>query len=245
MRAWYRTNQIWQETNSLWEALGLRDFLKGSIAVIGAGGKTSAIFQLAREFAERERKVIITTTTRMYREPGVLAMTLAEAKMQLEHQSVVIAGIPAENGKIAGLEETQAKELARIADIILIEADGSKRLPLKVPAAHEPVLPLGTDQIILVAGLSGIGSKLSLCCHRWELAVDLLGTSSDHIIIPEDIGRMLRMGYLEGRIPMETPVNILLNQADSEELRRMGEGIADCLTPYPCTVTRLVEKLYS
>ena len=242
MRAWYRINQRWQETTSLSESLGLRDFHKGSIAVVGAGGKTSTIFQLAREFAGRNRKVIITTTTRMFREPGALATTLIEARKQLEHESVVIVGKPAENGKIAGLEEAQAKELAQIADILLVEADGSKHLPLKVPAAHEPVVPIGTNHVILVAGLSGIGAKLSLCCHRWELVGDLLGISSDHMIIPEDIGRMLKMGYLEGRIPMETPVHILLNQADSEELRRMGEKIANWLIPYPCTVARLAGR---
>jgi probable selenium-dependent hydroxylase accessory protein YqeC len=242
MRAWYQNNDKWQETASLSEALGLRDFLKGSIAVIGAGGKTTAIFQLSKEFAARKLKVIITTTTRMFREPGALATTAQEARELLEHQSIVIVGCPVENGKIAGLVEEQANELTQIADIVLVESDGSKRLPLKVPAAHEPVILSGIDKIILVAGLSGIGSRLSMSCHRAELTAELLEVSKEHIIQPENIGRMIRKGYLEQPILSNSQVTVLLNQADDTELRRTGEDIVKLLTPYSCVIAKLKEE---
>ncbi len=242
MRAWYQNNSIWQETASLSEALGLRDFNKGVIAVIGAGGKTSAIFQLSSELAGRELKVIITTTTRMFREPGVLATTPKEATELLVHQSVVIAGRPTEDGKIAGLVEEQVKELSQIADVVLVEADGSKHYPLKVPAAHEPVIPSGTDRIILVAGLSGIGAELSECCHRAELVSELLEIPMNHSIRYEDIGRMIMKGYLERRIPDQSKVTVLLNQADDTELHKAGERIAKLLTPDPCVIAKLKEK---
>ncbi len=239
MRAWYQNNSIWQETTSLTEALGLCDFTKGSIAVIGAGGKTSAIFRLAKEFAARDLRVVITTTTRMFRKPGSLATTAEEVSELLEHQSVVIAGRPAEEGKIAGLEEEQARVLTRIADIILVEADGSKRFPLKVPASHEPVIPSSTDRLILVAGLSGIGAKLSQGCHRAELAKELIGVSSEHIIAAEDIARMLKKGYLEQSLTGGYQVSVLLNQADHSRLRKAGEDIADLLSPFSCVITKL------
>ena len=38
---------------------------KGIVTFIGAGGKTSAIFQVAKELAAQKKKVIITTTTKM------------------------------------------------------------------------------------------------------------------------------------------------------------------------------------
>jgi probable selenium-dependent hydroxylase accessory protein YqeC len=242
MRAWYQNDNIWQETTSLSEAFGLRDFLKGSIAVIGSGGKTTAIFQMAKEFAARDLKVIITTTTRMFREPGILATTSQDARKLLEHQSIVIVGIPVENGKIAGLVEEQANELTQIADIVLVEADGSKRLPLKVPAAHEPVIPSGTDRMILVAGLSGIGTRLSMSCHRAELTAELLEVSNEHMIQPEDIGRMILKGYMEKLISGKSQVTVLLNQADDTELRRTGEDIAKLLTPYSCVIAKLKEE---
>ena len=242
MRAWYQNNSIWQETASLSEALGLQEFNKGSLSVIGAGGKTSAIFQLAKEFAARGRRVIITTTTRMYREPGALATTPQEAKELLAQQSVVMAGRPAEEGKISGLGDDEIDELKQLADIILIEADGSKRLPLKVPAIHEPVIPRGTDRIILVAGLSAIGARLSKSCHRSELVSELLEVSMDHMIRPEDMARIITKGYLERRIPAPSIVTVLLNQADHTELRETGEIIAKLLSPHSCIMAQLKEE---
>lgn len=242
MRAWYLDNSIWQETDSLSEALGLRDFIKGSIAVVGAGGKTSAIFRLAKEFAARDLKIVVTTTTRMFREPGSLATTPEEARALLGHQSVVIVGRPAEAGKIAGLENEQAKVLTQIADIVLVEADGSRRLPLKVPAAHEPVIPSGMDRIILVAGLSGIGAKLSDSCHRAELAGELLAVPLDYILEAKDIARMLRSGYLESSLSFGYQVLVLLNQTDDTCHRKEGENVANLLAPYSCVVAKLKEE---
>lgn len=239
MKAWYQKNCIWQETTSLTEALGLKNFTHGSIAVIGAGGKTSAIFRMAEEFTAADRRVIITTTTRMYREPGILATTAEEARQQLENQSIVMVGCPAEAGKIAGLEDAQLQELAHVADILLIEADGSKRLPLKVPAAHEPVVPAGVDRIILVAGLSGIGESLSQSCHRAELVCEILKVPMDHVINQEDIGVILKEGYLRQRIGKDSQVTVLLNQVDNTELRKLGESIASSLTPYSCILATI------
>lgn len=37
--------------------------------------------------------------------------------------------------------EEKLEELRGLADVLLIEADGAKRLPLKVPGEREPVIP--------------------------------------------------------------------------------------------------------
>ena len=242
MRAWYLDNSIWQETSSLSQALGIGDFGKGTLAVIGSGGKTTAIFRLAEEFAAKELKVIVTTTTRMFREPGSLATTVEEAKELLEQQSIVIVGRSAEEGKIAGLEEEQAKELAKLADIVLVEADGSKHFPLKIPAAHEPVIPSGSDKIILVVGLSGIGARLSESCHRAERISELLDLTMEHIIESKDIVNMLQSGYLDKLLSARHQVLILLNQADDTKLRRTGEFIAGLLEPITCVISELNQE---
>ena len=43
---------------------------------------------------------------------------------------------------------------------VLIEADGAKRRPLKVPAEHEPVIPEMTTHVLSVYGLDSIGKKI-------------------------------------------------------------------------------------
>ena len=45
--------------------------------------------------------------------------------------------------------QRQAMELS---DLVLVEADGSKRLPCKVPADHEPVLLPESDIVVAVLG---------------------------------------------------------------------------------------------
>ena len=45
------------------------------------------------------------------------------------------------------------EELRRAADVVLVEADGAKRLPLKAPAEYEPVIPPCADAVAAVQPL--------------------------------------------------------------------------------------------
>ena len=50
--------------------------------------------------------------------------------------------------------------LESIADFILVEADGSRRLPLKVPATNEPVIPRGNKKTVLICGIDALNRYL-------------------------------------------------------------------------------------
>lgn len=45
-------------------------------------------------------------------------------------------------------------------DLILVEADGSRVLPVKAPAAHEPAMPPDADLLIGVVGLDCLGRPM-------------------------------------------------------------------------------------
>lgn len=60
------------------------------------------------------------------------------------------------------------------ADLVLVEADGSRRLPLKYPNETEPVIPEDMDLILAVTGLSALGKDPANFCHRRKLAVETL-----------------------------------------------------------------------
>lgn len=66
------------------------------------------------------------------------------------------------------------RPLLQIFPYILVEADGSRRLPLKAHAGHEPVIPPGSQKSILLVGASGIGKPLDEVCHRPERYRELL-----------------------------------------------------------------------
>ena len=57
----------------------------------------------------------------------------------------VCVGSASESGKFSAPELT-FRTLCALADYVIVEADGSKRLPLKAHAAHEPVIPPEVNQ---------------------------------------------------------------------------------------------------
>lgn len=64
-------------------------------------------------------------------------------------------------------EERVMKRLLSQFDVILIEADGAKRLPLKVPSDTEPVLIPQTGLIIACVGLTAGGKHFGDSCFRF------------------------------------------------------------------------------
>ena len=95
-------------------------------------------------------------------------------------------------GKLQALPEEQLQELKKECDVILIEADGARRLPLKVPAAWEPVIPEMTDLVIGVIGLDCLGKAIKDTVHRPKSAAEFLGKSSKEKITEEDIIRIAK-----------------------------------------------------
>jgi xanthine dehydrogenase accessory factor len=80
--------------------------------------------------------------------------------------------------------------------VVLVEADGSKHMPLKFPSENEPVIPHNTDEIYVVCGLHAIGRKAKDVCHRLELVKNCLGIEDDTPITPEHVHKLVLEGYL-------------------------------------------------
>ena len=105
---------------------------------------------------------------------GVLAQTDAELFRLWKCGSYAVAGTAAHGGKLTAPPQAQLERWMTLADIVLIEADGAKRMPCKAPAAHEPVLLPQCDTVLAVAGLSALRHPLREVCFRAELAAELL-----------------------------------------------------------------------
>lgn len=128
-----------------------------SIAVVGSGGKTSLIFRLAEELLIQGKKVIITTTTHMEYEPSkpfaLHGDASAVCKALSSHGMVIAAEYDSSTGKINSLSLQKLKELTGYGAVLLIEADGARRMPVKIPQNWEPVIP---DFVQLVIGVIGL-----------------------------------------------------------------------------------------
>ncbi len=160
-------------TFSIRESLGLTDG-SGVISLIGAGGKTSLMFRLARELAALGRTVLTTTTTNLFfpsldQSPVTLVTEtvpefLARAGAVLKHHPHVSAGtcrLP-ETGKLKGFAAAMIDEIrqAGLFDWIIVEADGARQLPIKASDVHEPVMPSATTVIVHVTGLDALNTPV-------------------------------------------------------------------------------------
>ena len=166
------------------------------IALVGSGGKTTLLKKMAADYRQQGKSVFVTTTTHMLAEPDTLLTDDAgEILGRLQENGYVMAGIP-EGEKIKALSRETFAAVCAKADVVLVEADGSKCLPLKYPNSAEPVIPEGVREIIVVCGLNALGQKAKDVCHRLELVKDCLGVGDDTVITPVHIQKLVTEGYL-------------------------------------------------
>ena len=165
---------------------------RGVTAIIGGGGKTTLMETLAGELSKKG-KVIITTTTHIYRPEQyetLLDADEAAVSAALERSGIVCVASQAESGKLCAPRLSMGT-LAQLADFVLVEADGAKRLPLKAHASHEPVIPPCAQRVVAVVGIDGIGKPIGAACHRSARYAQLALADEEALVTPEIAARVL------------------------------------------------------
>ena len=185
----------------------------GVTAVIGSGGKTSLIAHLARTLPGT---VIVCTSTHIYPAAG---LPLLERVETLPERAVCV-GTPSAQDKLTAPEQS-FEELAQLADYVLVEADGSRGLPLKAHLDYEPVIPACAGQTVQVLGLSGLGQPIAQAAHRPERYAALCGCNTADPVTPERAALVLNRESLADRY--------VLNQADGPMEERLGRTLAELL----------------
>ena len=166
------------------------------IAVVGSGGKTTLLHRLAQQYRSEGKSVFVTTTTHMFIEEDTLLTDDAQLIIQaLKEKGYAMAGIPVGN-KIRALSPETYDKVCAHADVVLVEADGSKHMPLKFPNETEPVIPHNAEEIYVVCGLHAIGRQAKEVCHRLELVKHCLGIEDDTIITQDHVRKLVSEGYL-------------------------------------------------
>jgi len=224
------------------------------LAFIGAGGKTTALFQLSNEILGRSRSlesgirelsntVFITATTHLALEQCSLAdrHIVIEKNEDFDNfakksfDGIILFSGQLEGERVIGLSHDQIEGLRRLADTqqipLLIEADGSRLRPVKAPASHEPVVPIWVDVVVVVVGLSALDQQLtSDWVHRPERFAELAGLNIGDTIDYQALVRVLKHpnGGLQG-IPASARSILLLNQANSRELRSQALKLVERL----------------
>jgi probable selenium-dependent hydroxylase accessory protein YqeC len=147
----------------------------GVVSLVGAGGKTSLMFRLARELSAAGETVLTTTTTKIFKPSadqsthlilsGSVSRILGQARQLLENHPHITAAPEylRDKGKLRGLppEVVEAIWHSHLFHWIIVEADGAAGRPLKAPAEHEPVIPDCTTRLVAMVGLNGAGKPLT------------------------------------------------------------------------------------
>lgn len=234
------SNKEIKEQKSLIESLKIDINEKNIISFVGGGGKTSLIYELGHELSELGKKVIITTTTHIFAPKSNVVLTGEKDDIikLLDSKNMITVGIlcdekntkfehnKLENRKtLDGIEEGSLKKLSglpkemdinliELADFVLVEADGSKRLPLKMPAEHEPVILDGSNLVVGVCGIDAIGKSIKETCHRSNIVSKFLNTDEEHIINAFDIAKILFSDQGQ-RKNVKCNYKIIINKADT------------------------------
>lgn len=209
------------------------------VAFVGAGGKTTALFQLARQLRP---PVIVTATSHL----GAWQFKLADRHFITDSSSSIAELEHGAEGVLLLTGEIQGDRSRPIEDSLLhwlyqfcrdhsipllIEADGSRQRPLKAWAAHEPAIPEFVSHVVQALGLSGVGSPLNEdSVHRPEIFSRLSGLNIGENITTDALARVLT--HPEGGLknfPDSARRIALLNQADTIESQAIANGMVQPL----------------
>ena len=227
--------QIEEELLKLHSALGV---IPGDIvAFAGAGGKSGSILAIANDLAEDGKKVLVAPTTKMFLDetekigPLVTSEDLEELRRRVEEAfsdaGAVVAGSGLLSGeRIGGVEPAWIQPLATLADVVLVEADGSRRRPLKGTADHEPLLPDAATLVVAVGSIRSLGTPVDEeHVHRPEVFSDLTGIGAGHTITTDAIARAMARGSL-GRVPPDVRRAALITGVSPGRLMSDASAVA-------------------
>lgn len=219
-----------QEIPSLCKALRLDHAVK-TVVFVGGGGKTTLLQALAQELRQSGKRVVVTTTTHISKPAGCFVADgdMETARKMLAEKNIVVAGRDCGDGKLAAVDAAFFAALQRECDYLLVEADGARGLPLKVPAAHEPVLPQAVDLVVGVAGIDALGKAIGTACHRAELTASFLGKSLDDLVEVKDFA-VIFLSDRGSRKQVECRFQAVINKVDTPAQLASVKDIARLLT---------------
>jgi len=230
------------------EALGLKK--RAFISLVGAGGKSTLFSRLADELAHKNKRMILTTTTKMF--AWQLVTFIKKGRLIEGHNEEIIQesikkyfSLKSKAARLAvigeKIEDNEEEKVSgpppewldkwwedRIADYFLVEADGASGRPVKAPASHEPVIPLSTTDLIGVIGMDALGLPLQEeNVFRSEIFSRLTGLNLGEKVGIEALAFLIchPEGLFKGA-PPGCRRHLFINKAENAEDQKRAEELA-------------------
>lgn len=231
---------------NLVDALGI---LQGDvIAFTGAGGKTTAMFQLAKELASTDWRVITTTTTFVSQDELRFApqrvgfghgMRLPDSLPEQldQHRHIFVFAKLESNSRVRGvrpqwLDNNLAS--AGYLDVLLVEADSAGRMSLKAPKPDEPSVPQTATLVVPVVGVDVVGKPLHVNhVYGADVIHQATGYPLGEPVTPQLVASILVSPQLGLKnTPPEARIMPILNKVDDSNIEIAREIARLALTDH-------------
>lgn len=215
---------------------------KSVTAIIGSGGKTTLLWTLAEHF--RREKVLVCTTTRMLPPVPQQYDTFLEQKMpdtmcipDVSGEPKIASGITfggialVAEGKVGAFSPSFLEHLVPHFDKVFMEADGSRGLPFKGWAIHEPVVPATVNLTVLVLPVWPDDARVTAeFVHRMPLFCEISGAEPGVLLSPVHLARLIAhpegpLKYAKGRIVL------FFNKVESAVELAKAQSVVSLLVP--------------
>ncbi len=212
------------------------------ITLVGAGGKTSLMYELAKEVRTLGLSVITSTTTRIFRptENLVPVVHLTEddewrhnvIRDVSRHGHVCVAkSHDITSNKLLGLGDLEISHLIRMAQVTIVEGDGAAGHAVKGVEDWEPRIPSVSNIVIYVVGLDCIGKPANCAVvHKLHKFLHLTGQRQNRLISLTSLARLIT--HPDGgfrNVPESSDLYVVLNKSDTvrsfEVVQKLGAMI--------------------
>ncbi len=200
------------------------------ISVTGGGGKTTFLIEFSSFLKRKGKSVLLTTTTKLASpydiDYGVdhFSQSIKELKSidVKKGESTLFATYDEERGKLVSPKLEDLAEICSSFDVVLSEADGSRRKPVKIHTSRDPVIHPSSTGVVAVFGLWALGKK----------ARDVVfGDEGESTVNIDYIQRVILSpeGALKGM--REDYVNVLLFNGGDEIDEKTADDISSLTLP--------------
>lgn len=221
---------------------------KGIVCAVGAGGKKSVLYQLAREHPGR---FALTATVHVTEFPDDLPVeqvigedaVMEDAVLSSTSRSVAYACPSTKPGRHAGVSARTIRTIHEAGkfDATYVKADGARMRWIKAPADGEPMLLPGANLVIPVVSARAIGEPLSeRVAHRLDQVQAVTGVAPGSTLTPEAVGRLLASehGGLKGTGAAR--VAPVINMVDNNSQQQMAVAAARAAIALTSRIDRVV-----
>ncbi len=172
----------------------------GVVALVGAGGKKSLMYALARASSGG---VALTTTVRISpydsrQVDAIVDIDTPAASAAGAGRVVAWQGALHRHGRLRGipLQTLAALDLGAHFPLVLVKADGARGRLVKAPAAHEPVLPPASDHVLALCSVRAVGRPLDQrIAHRPEQVMALTGARPGQLFSAGHLGQLIARAW--------------------------------------------------